>query len=106
MARTAQAVIDRARTPLNDPGKLRWADALLLGYLNDAILLLRTKRPDLFYGNYATLPGAEIGLGANIPVGDEFLPNMADYVTARALFAEDEDAVQSQAASFFKLWSS
>lgn len=106
MARTYQNVIDRARLPLNDSDKTRWPDSTLLGYANDAVLLLRRFRPDLFFGQYASLPGSEQALGANIPVGDEFFPPLADYVTARALFGEDEDAVQAQAAAFFKLWSS
>lgn len=105
MSRTYQQVIDRARTPLNDAEKVRWTDAALLGFANDGVLLLRRFRPDLFFGGYATLPGAEQALGTNIPVGDEFFPSLADYVTARALFGEDEDAVQAQAATFFKLWS-
>ena len=105
MPRTFQQVIDRARTPLKDATKDRWPDALLMGYANDAILLLRQKRMDLFFGAYASLAGAEYIASNNIPVGDEFLPPIADYVTARVLYGEDESTVQEQAGSFFGLWN-
>ncbi len=105
MARTYQNVVDRARQPLKDAEKLRWPDAVLLGFANDGVLLLRQRRPDLFFGSYAALPGTEQGLNSPIPVGDEFLPPLADYVTARALVGDDEDSMQQQASSFFALWN-
>lgn len=104
MPRTFQNVVDRARTPLNDADKTRWSDAVLLGFANDGVLLLRQRRPDLFFGSYTSLPGAEQLISSNIPVGDEHFPALADYVTARALFGEDEEAVQAQAAVFHGLW--
>jgi hypothetical protein len=101
--RTFQQVIDRARIPLNDADKTRYPDADLLAYANDAILLLRQKRPDLFFGSW-TLPVSEYLVGATLPVDDTFFPAICDYVTGRAEFRDDEDAMQQRAAAFLQLF--
>lgn len=105
MARTFQQVIDRARIPLNDAGKDRYPDADLLAYANDAILLLRQKRPDLFFGSW-TIPASEYIVSANIPVDDTFFTAICDYVTGRAEFRDDEDAMQQRAGAFLQLFGS
>ena len=105
MSRTFQQVIDRARIPLNDADKVRYPDADLLAYANDAVLLLRQKRPDLFFGAW-TLPAGEYAAGLNIPVDDVYFPALADYVTGRAETRDDEESMQQRAQSFLTLFGS
>ena len=104
MAFTMQAVVDKARIPLNDSAKDRWVDADLLGYANDAIRVLRKGRPDLFFGQYLTLPGDKV-LGDTLPVDDEHFVAVCDYVTARAETRNDEFALRQRATLFFQLAS-
>lgn len=103
MARTFQQVCNRARIPLNDADKTRYPDTDLLAYANDAVLLLRQKRPDLFFGSW-TIPTGEYALTDTVPVDDTFFPAICDYVTGRAEFRDDEDAMQQRAASFLQLF--
>ena len=103
MALTLQQVLDRARKPLNDRSKVRYPDADLLEYANDAVRELRRRRPDLFYGQYSSLP-AELTSGQNLPVDDEFLPAVCDYIRARAEFKDDEASMREKAATFFRLF--
>lgn len=105
MSRTFQQVIDRARIPLNDADKVRYTDADLLGYANDAVLLLRQKRPDLFFGSW-TIPAGEYAIGANLPVEDTYFPAVADYITGRAESRDDEESMQTRAAAFMQLFGS
>jgi hypothetical protein len=103
MARTFQQVCDRARIPLNDADKTRYPDADLLSYANDAILILRRARPDLFFGGW-TIPASEYGLGDAIPIEETYFPAVCDYVTGRAEFRDDEDAMQQRAGAFLQLF--
>ena len=103
MAYTLQQVLDRARKPLNDASKVRYPDADLLEYANDAIKELRRRRPDLFFGQYATLPADKL-VGENLPVDDEFMPAVCDYVRARAEMKDDEASMQQKAATFYGLF--
>lgn len=103
MAYTMQQVVDRARIPLNDADKARYSDTDLLGYANDAVLVLRAKRPDLFFGQFASLPGAK-ALGENLPLDDTLFPAVCDYVTARAETRDDESVLEQRAVAFFALF--
>lgn len=103
MAFTVQQVVDRARFPLNDDDKSRVTDAQCLPFVVDAVLMLRKKRPDMFLGNWTTSYLA-LGLGDNVPIAEIYLPVMADYVTARIEFRDDEFSEDSRAQSFFQLF--
>jgi len=105
MPLTIQAVLDRARIPLNDGAKDRYTDDEGLIYANDAVKVLRRERPDLFFGQFETLPG-DMELGDDLPVDDEYAPAVVDYVTARWEFRDDEAAVEGKAAAFFALFKS
>jgi hypothetical protein len=61
----------------------------LLAFANDAVLILRQKRPDLFFGQFAALPGPKV-VGDFIPVADEYFTALTDYVVARAESQDDE----------------
>lgn len=105
MSRTFQDVCDRARKPLNDPSKRRYPDADLLAGANDAILILRSRRPDLFFGQYASLATTEYALGTALPVPDEFFVPVWQYVVAWAEFRDDEAAMQERAKDFYALFT-
>lgn len=103
MAYTMQQVVDKARVPINDAGKNRYSDTDLLGYANDAVLILRNRRPDLFFGRFLALPG-EKALGDSFPLGDTLFPAVCDYVTARAETRNDESVLEQRASLFFGLF--
>ena len=104
MAFTMQAVLDRARIPLNDTGKDRYFDADMIVYANDAILRLRKGRPDLFIGLFLNYPSSSLAVGATFPLADEYVPAVADYVTARSQFVDSELTRNGMAAAFFALF--
>jgi hypothetical protein len=104
MAYTLQQVVDTGRLPLNDNDKVRYSDDELLGYANRAVTILKTKRPDLFYGMFTSLPGDK-ALTDNLPVDDTIYPAICDYVTARAESKNDESILEQRAAMFFSLFS-
>jgi hypothetical protein len=101
-------IVDKARKPLNDVDKDRFSDNDatlfndLLGYANDAILLLRNKRPDLFIGSFAALP-EKLAIGDTFPLPAEYVPAVVDYVVARAELHDDEHVLSERATVFFQL---
>jgi len=106
MPPTMQNVVDRARIPLNDDDKARATDDHLLAYLISGIEILRNKRPDLFFGSFAALPGEALVLGSTFPLPDELVPALQDYATARAELRSDEEAVMARAQAFSVLFAS
>ncbi|MEO6147525.1 MAG: DUF6682 family protein, partial [Sulfuriferula sp.] len=80
---TMQDILDRARQPLNDVDKVRYPDLDLLKYANTGLRMLRLKRPDLFFGQYATQFVDKV-LTDTLPIDDEYGPALSDYVTAHA----------------------
>lgn len=106
MAFTFQQLIDRARIPLNDAAKVRYPDSELLGYGVDAFLLLRRYRPDLFLSNWTLPDWSAYTVGTTFPYApDEYLPIIADYVSARAEFKDDEHVVAERAQAFYALFT-
>lgn len=104
MSFTMQQVVDKARIPLNDADKTTHSDADLLGYANDGILLLRNKRPDVFFGSYLTLSTLEqLALSATFPLPSEYIPAITDYIVAMASSLNDESVITERASMFFKL---
>ena len=103
MAYTMQQVADKSRIPLNDADKARYSDTDLLWYANDAVLILRNKRPDLFFGQFLNLPGAKALVDA-LPLDDILFPAVCDYVTARAETRNDESVLEQRASMLFALF--
>lgn len=96
-----QAVLDRARIPLNDAGKTRYPDQELLQYAVAGVERLFSLRPDLRFGKYGTaLP--TMAPGSNFPAPDRFLQVVADYVVFRAETKDDEHVVSGRAAAFMQ----
>jgi hypothetical protein len=105
MSFTFQTLIDRARVPLNDADKDRYTDAELLKYAVDAYLLLKRYRPDMFLADWTLADWSTFAVGTTFPKApDEYLPVIADYVTARAEFKDDEHVVAERAQAFYDLF--
>ena len=102
-----QNIVDNARLPLNDSdpsdANRRWPDPELLGYARAGIMLLRNKRPDLFFEDLEDEFSA-LAAGATFPLPEDYAPALQDYVTARAHFKDEEAAVEGAASSFFSLF--
>lgn len=106
MSFTFQQVLDRARLPLNDEDKIRYPDAELLVYATDAYLMLRRYRPDMFLSSWTLADISTFAVGTTFPVApDEFMPAIADYVTARAEFKDDEHTIAERAQAFYELFT-
>ena len=105
MTFTYPAVIDLARIPLNDEDKARYSDDTLLSLANQAVLQILKRRPDLFVGQFASLPDGERMLSDVFPVSAAYVQTVADYVTARAEMTDDEHASSGRAAVFAQLFS-
>ena len=99
MAYTVQQVLDIARIPLNDDDKVRYSDATLLTYFNNAVLICRQKRPDLFPGKLAT---AQMPLLATdtFPVNDTYMPYFANYISGMAETVDEEHIDNTRAGMF------
>lgn len=105
MATTIQAVVDRARMPLNDSAKVRISDESLAIYVVSGLLLLYERRSDLFFDAYATPPALTLTKNDNLPVADTYVQPLADYATARAEGHEDEAAIAQKAPAFYALFT-
>jgi hypothetical protein len=104
VALTLQQVVDRARKPLNDAKKTRWPDATLLEYTQDAIARLLLKRPDLFVGQFSTLPDIHLYvLADDFPLEAQYVEAVADYVRARAQLHDTEPVEDVKAPIFMQL---
>lgn len=103
MAFTYQDVVNLAREPLNDTDKARYSDSQLMMYTNSAILFLSQRRPDLFIGQFDSLPSGQSSLSDNFPLEAAYTVTLADYVTARAEMVDDEHANTGRAAAFMQL---
>ena len=99
---TIQGILDHARQPLNDVDKVRYPDLDLLKYANTGLRMLRLKRPDLFFGQYAT-PFVDLAVTDLLPIDDEYGPALSDFVTAHAETVDDEHVDSGRAAMFFQM---
>lgn len=105
MAFTYQSIVDLARIPLNDNDKVRYTDATLLIYGNQGILQILKRRPDLFVGQFGSLPAGDATLDDMFPLPASHVQTLADYVTARAEMADDEHVNSGRAAAFVQLFT-
>lgn len=104
MAATFQPVVDLARIPLNDADKVRYSDELLMAYANHGLLQILKRRPDLFVGQFASLPTGGNLLADAFPLPGEYIQTLADYIAARAELTDDEHVNSARAAIFAQLF--
>jgi|SRR5687768_3245367 len=104
MAYTYQTVVDLARVPLNDTDKARYSDEQLMLFANHGTLALVKRRPDLFIGQFDSLPSGEAILTDMLPTEAAYAQVLADYVVARAEMTDDEHANSGRAAAFVNLF--
>jgi len=97
-------VIDRARLALNDQddANYRWPLDVMLGYLNDAVTAVISRRPDLELNETGTLKtfSALTALDDPISLPDEMTPALADYVSHRAILEDGQDDVNADRAKW------
>lgn len=103
MPYTMQNAVDRARQPLNDEDTVpRIPEAELLNYANDFLNRTKARRPDIFFGQYLTLPN-ELVIGAVFPIDDMFFPAAVDYIVARGHGKDDEAAYREVVSMYMGL---
>ena len=102
---TFQSVVDLARIPLNDADQARYPDSTLLLFLNQGILQVLKRRPDLFIGQFTRALDGQNGLADSFPLPPEYVQTLADYVTARAEMTDDEHVNSGRAAIFMQLFA-
>ena len=102
---TFQSVVDLARIPLNDADQARYPDNTLLLFLNQGMLQVLKRRPDLFIGQFARPLDGWAGLADTFPLPPEYIQTLADYVTARAEMTDDEHVNSGRAAIFMQLFA-
>ena len=102
---TFQSVVDLARIPLNDADQARYPDSTLLLFLNQGMLQVLKRRPDLFIGQFARPLDGQAGLADSVPLPPEYIQTLADYVTARAEMTDDEHVNSGRAAIFMQLFA-
>lgn len=104
MARTAQHVIDSVRPSINDADADARSDAVLLGYIVDALNAIKNRRPDLFLGKFRAAYAMETMVLADpLPIDAQFFRPVVDYVIARAEMTDDEYATNGRAELMAKL---
>jgi hypothetical protein len=107
---TFQNVMDDARIILNDQvSELnpipRYTEAQLLSYARSALIEARRVRPDLFLSNLTT-SFASYTVSTTIPISDDYLLPMVDYVVHRAELRDDEFAVDGRSATLYQKFKS
>ena len=106
MAFTYQSIVDLARIPLNDADEARYSDEQLLMFANHGMLAIAKQRPDLFIGQWNSMPNGEALISDLFQLDPEYLQVVADYVTARAEMTDDEHADSGRATVFVNLFGS
>ena len=102
MARTVQAVVDRALEILQDEAGVRYPEAQLRNYVVDAIVEARSVRPDLFVATYQTpLPDTLEGADP-LPLPDQFFNTVCYFVAGKAELRDDEFANDGRAMTLLK----
>lgn len=105
MSHDMQAVVDLARQPLEDDDKDRYTDPDLLSYARTGLLMIRTRRPDLFFGQYDSEPNiSALTLTDLFPLADEYVQPTADYITGRVSTYDADHVVSERYKAFMELF--
>lgn len=108
--RTVGSLLAEARGLLNDTvpisGQSRFSDAALVEIVNEALLQVRSKRPDawLTYGLRKPLPRFVMPTDAQtvLPVEDQFYSALLYYLVGRAELVEDTFADNGRAITLMQ----
>jgi hypothetical protein len=107
---TFQQIINSARIVLNDvvldeSTLTRYTEAQLLEFARAALVEARRVRPDLFL---SMLTGAlpAYAVDATLPIPEEYVIPLVDYVIHRAELRDDEFAVDGRAAALYQKFKS
>lgn len=103
---TFQEIVDLGRIPLNDTDKVRYSDETLMLFANQGMLALAKRRPDLFLGQFDSLPDGTLTLTDSLSIEAGYAQLLADYITARAEMTDDEHVNSGRAAMFVQLFGS
>ena len=105
MARTVQQLYNRAREILQDDAGTRYTDAQLQMHLLDALLAVRSTRPDLFINGYETPLPDSLATTDTLPVPDNLFAAIGNYVAGAAELRDDEFAVDGRAMTLASMLS-
>lgn len=102
MTRTVAEVITSAVKTLNDEDQVRYTEPEQIGFVVDALNMVRNMRPDLFIGNMAT-PFGTLTTASVLPLDEQFFRPIVDYVIARCEMKDDEAVNSGRADLMAKL---
>ncbi|NQW93622.1 MAG: hypothetical protein HQ446_06250 [Polaromonas sp.] len=107
---TFQQICNSARVVLNDvvfddSTLTRYTETQLLEYARAALVDARRVRPDLFLSR---LTGAfpAYAASAEIPISEDYVMPLVDYVIHRCELRDDEFAVDGRAAALYQKFKS
>ena len=87
---------------LNDDDETRYPEAEKIGFVVDALNMIKNIRPDLFIGQFSTAIGT-LTTGSTLPVDEQFFRPIVDYVIARCETKDDEHVISARAEFMAKL---
>lgn len=96
MTRTVAEVLTSADGTLNDDDRIRYPDPERIGFVVDALNLIRNVRPDLFVGRFTTAIGT-LTTTSPIPLDEQYFRPVVDYVIARCETKDDEHVISARA---------
>lgn len=95
--RTVGDVLKRVREILQDAAGTRYTTEELIAYLNEAVLEVRSIRPDLFVFKFQTGLPEVLDPAEPFPLPDMCFVAVCYYVAGRAELRDDEFAVDGRA---------
>lgn len=103
---TFKQITDDARVVLNDQmasasSVVRYTEAQLLGYARSALIDARRIRPDLFLSNLTGAFPAFTG-ESTVPLPEDYLIPLVDYVIGRAELRDDEFSADGRAGAMIQ----
>lgn len=96
-------IVARARKDLSDADAVRWSDADLLTYANEALAAARSLRPDLFASTLLT-PQEPATLGEPFPLPMRYEGLIVFYTVGRAHMRDTEFAMNGKSAPLYQLF--
>jgi len=102
MARTTTQAIARARVAIGDPDGDRADDTTCLGYVVDALNIVKTARPDLFLGAFETTY-EELALDDDLPLDGQFFMPIAMFVGAMVESQDEQSADRARGELLSKI---